>query len=150
VGEGLDSNEANATPSAPTSTYSAWAAAAAQGLTAGMNDGPLADPDRDGITNLLEFALRGAPMLASRTILPKLTKAAGQWLFEYDRSDAALPPGTTQVVEYGSNLTGWTPVPIPETSEGIVTITPGSPTDHVSVAIPQLGGKMFVRLRVSP
>ena len=149
AGEGLDSNEANATPLAPMSTYSAWAAAPAQGLTAGVNDGPLADPDHDDIPNLLEFSLRGAPMLASRSILPRLTKTGGQWLFEYDRSDASLPPATTQVVEYGSNLLGWTSVTIPATSAGIVTITPGSPSDHVSVAIPDPGGKLFVRLRVS-
>jgi len=146
VGEGPNSNEANVTP---LSAYSAWAAAPAQGLTAGGNDGPLADPDHDGIPNLLEFALRGAPMVASRSILPTLTKTGGQWLFEYDRSDAALPPATIQVVEYGSDLTGWTAVTIPATSAGSVTITPGSPSDHVSVAIPDLGGKLFVRLRVS-
>ena len=49
----------------------------------------------------------------------------------------------------GSNLTGWSSVTIPATSAGIVTITPGSPSDHVSIAIPDPGGNLFVRLKVS-
>ncbi len=46
-------------------------------------------------------------------------------------------------------LMNWTEVPIPLTSSGIVTITPGSPSDHVSVAIPDLGVTVFARLNVS-
>ena len=114
-----------------------------------MNDGPLDDPDLDGIRNLLEFTLGGAPMLSSQSILPKLTPSGGNWLFEYDRSDLSLPPATTQVVEYGSDLAGWTQVPILATSAGSVTITPGSPSDHVTVTIPVLGTKVFVRLKVT-
>ena len=146
LGESPDSNQASATP---VTAYAAWAANATQGLSAGVNDGPMDDPDHDGIPNLLEFALRGAPMLASRSILPVLTHTGGGWAFEYDRSVLSIPPTTIQMVEYGSNLTGWTPVAIPATSAGIVTITPGSSSDHVSVAIPDLGGKLFVRLKVS-
>jgi hypothetical protein len=60
-----------------------------------------------------------------------------------------LAPATTQVVEYGSNLTGWTPVTIPATTAGIVTITPGSPSDHVKVTLPASGNQVFARLKVS-
>ena len=56
---------------------------------------------------------------------------------------------TTQVVEYGDSLTGWTPVSIPATSSGAVTITPGSPSDHVKVTLPNPGTKLFVRLKVA-
>ena len=115
--------------------FDAWASDPAQGLTAGVNDGPMADPDRDGISNLMEFALGGAPMVSSRTILPTLTRSGNNWLFEYNRSDLSLSPATTQVVEYGSDLAGWTTVTIPTTSAGIVTIAPGSPSDHVTVTI---------------
>ena len=146
LGESADSAQAGATPASP---YSTWASNPAQGLTAGVNDGPLDDPDRDGIANLLEFTLNGAPMVSSQAILPKLTPSGGNWLFEYDRSDLSLPPATTQVVEYGSDLAGWTPVTIPATSAGSVTISPGTPFDHVTVIIPVLGGKVFVRLKVT-
>ena len=132
---------------APSSPYYAWAASG-QGLTAGLNDGPNDDPDHDGIPNLLEFALGGAPMTPSRAILPVSSQNAGNLVFEYDRSVASRPPDTTQIVEYGSNLTGWTQVTIPLSTSGIVTITPGTTTDHVKVTIPPSGTKMFARLRV--
>jgi hypothetical protein len=70
-------------------------------------------------------------------------------VFDYERSDLSLPPATTQVVEYGSNLIGWTSVAIPTTSSGMVTITSGSPFDHVKVTLPTGGSSTFVRLRVS-
>ena len=145
AGEGADSAEASATPNSP---YATWAANPAQGLTAGVNDGLMDDPDHDGIPNLLEFALGGNPMAASRTILPALTHVGTAWSFEYDRSDAAQA-ATTQVVEYGSDLTGWTAITIPATSGGSVTITPGNPSDHVKVAIPTPGARTFARLKVT-
>ena len=88
-------------------------------------------------------------MVSSRTVLPTLTPSGNNWLFEYNRSDLSLSPATTQVVEYGSDLAGWTMVTIPTTSAGIVTITPGSPSDHVTVTIPSPGTKGFVRLKVT-
>jgi hypothetical protein len=130
-------------------SFTSWASNPAQGLTAGVNDGPLDDPDRDGIYNLMEFTLGGAPMASSQAILPKLANSGGNWVFEYDRSDFSLAPATTQVVEYGSNLTGWTPVTIPATTAGMVTITLGSPSDHVKVTLPASGNQVFVRLKVT-
>ena len=41
------------------SPYSAWAIE--NGLTAGVNDGKLQDPDNDGVTNVVEFATDGVP-----------------------------------------------------------------------------------------
>ena len=129
-----------------TNPFDTWATA--QGLTVG-NNAPLDDPDRDGICNLLEFALGGAPMVSARTILPTLTQNGNNWVFEYNRSDLSLSPATTQVVEYGSDFAGWTAVTIPTTSAGIVTIAPGSPSDHVTVTIASPGAKCFVRLKVT-
>jgi HEAT repeat protein len=132
------------------SPFSIWAGDPAQGLTAGVNDGPMDDPDWDGIVNLMEFTLRGHPLLPSSAILPTMTRSGtGAWLFEYERSNPSAPPATTQVVEYGSDLSGWTPVTIPATSADAVTITPGSSSDHVSVTIPDLGVTGFARLKVT-
>jgi hypothetical protein len=61
----------------------------------------------------------------------------------------SLAPATTQAVEYGDDLTGWTAVPVPATSNAVVTITPGSPSDHVKVSIPNPGSQLFVRLKVT-
>jgi autotransporter-associated beta strand protein len=134
----------------PPSSYSSWAAEPGQGLTAGVNDGPLDDPNFNGIVNLLEFVLGGHPLQTSSATLPAVTQSGGgTWSFEYERSNLSAPPATTQVVEYGSDFTGWTPVTIPATSAGSVTITPGTPSDHVSVALPDLGPKGFARLKVT-
>jgi hypothetical protein len=88
-------------------------------------------------------------MTPSTTALPAIQQDGGQWTFEYDRNDDSLPPATTQVVEYSDSLTGWTPVSIPATSSGAVTITPGSPSDHVKVTLLNPGTKLFVRLKVA-
>jgi hypothetical protein len=131
-------------------SYSQWAADPAQGLAPGAKRGALEDPDADGLSNLLEFALGGKPMVASRAVLPILTRAGGAWLFEYDRSDLALA-STVQAVEYSGNLTDWTAVPIPATSSGQVTITERSPDalDHVKVTLPGSGGHFYARLKVT-
>jgi autotransporter-associated beta strand protein len=144
----ITGTQADITVTVPTYDFAAWAADPAQGLTAGLNDGPYDDPDFDGIANLLEFVLGGAPMVNAPEILPKLTQSGGVWLFEYDRY-AQSTASTTQVVEYSTALNGWTEVTIPATSDGIVTITPGSPTDHVLVTLPALGTTGFARLKVS-
>jgi alpha-galactosidase len=138
------------TVSFSSSPYAAWASNPAQGLTAGVNDAPTDDPDFDGINNLMEFVLNGQPTVASTTILPNLTKPAGSWVFAYDRSVASRPPGTTQIVEYDDNLSGWTQLAIPLGSAPNVTITPQGATDRVEVTLPPLGPKGFVRLKVNP
>jgi hypothetical protein len=129
-------------------SFATWALDPAQGLNPGVNDGPLQDPDHDGISNLLEFTLGGAPMVSSQAILPVLTKHADAWIFEYERSDLSKS-ATTQIVEYGDNLTGWTQIPIPAVSNSVVTVTPGTSSDHVQVIIPVPGGKVFARLKVT-
>ena len=78
-----------------------------------------------------------------------LTKATGSWSFTYNRSVASRPPGTTQIVEYGDNLTGWTQLIIPAGSASNVTITPQGDTDRVEVTLPVLGPAGFARLKVT-
>ena len=86
-------------------------------------------------------------MVAAQTILPTLTISGVALWFEYERSTAAS--ATIQVVEYGGDLSAWTPVTIPEVSSGTVTITPGSISDHVKVTIPNQANQLFIRLKVS-
>jgi hypothetical protein len=128
--------------------FEAWAADPAQGLISGVNDGPLDDPDHDGFSNLVEFVLGGTAMLSSQAIQPKLTHPGGNWVFSYDRTHLSKS-ATIQVVEYGSGLTGWTPLAIPADSAGAVTITPGASSDHVQVSVPPQSANGFVRLKVS-
>jgi hypothetical protein len=130
-------------------TFDSWAALPTRGLTAGVNDGPLDDPDLDGIVNLLEFALGGEPLVSSPTILPTLSPSGASWTFEYDRNDSSRPPGTTQVVEYSQDLVTWIPVVVPLISDANVTITDGGDFDHVQVTVPGQGSGMYARLRVT-
>jgi autotransporter-associated beta strand protein len=130
-------------------SFDTWASDPARKLTSAADRGVAADPDHDGIANLIEFTLGGIPTKSSPSILPLLSKLAGNWVFDYERSDLSLAPATIQVVEYGNDLSGWTSVTIPTTSAGMVTITPGSPSDHIKVTLPTGGSHTFVRLRVS-
>ena len=79
-----------------------------------------------------------------------MTRTGGSWFYEYDRSDLSQPPATIQEVEYGNNLTDWAAITIPLTGAGpVVTITPGTPTDHVKVTLPNPGTNGFVRLKAT-
>jgi hypothetical protein len=135
--------------SAAAFSFAAWAAMPAQGLTSGVDDGPLDDPDGDGIVNLLEFSLSGQPRLSSSEILPRLSNNTSGWVFGYDRSESSRPPDTTQVVEYSANWVTWIPIPIPAVSSGNVTITTHGNSAQVRVLIPIQGPRMFARLKVS-
>jgi alpha-galactosidase len=149
IGESMAKAMMALLPADSSTPYSAWAADPAQGLTAGINDDPTDDPDFDGIENQLEFVLGSAPTVSSTTALPALTKSTGSWVFSYNRSVASRPPGSSQIVEYGNNLTGWTQITIPVTTSGSVTITPLGQMDHVEVTLPALGTTGFARLKVT-
>ncbi len=149
IGESMGKAMVALLPAVASTPFSAWAADPAQGLAAGGNDGPDDDPDLDGITNLLESVLHGNPVVASQAVLPVLGKSTGSWVFAYDRSVASRPPGTTQIVEYGDNLSGWTRVTIPAGNATHVTVTPQGSTDRVEVILPALGARGFARLKVT-
>ncbi len=148
IGESMGKAMMTLLPAVSSTPFSAWTLDPAQGLTAGVNDGLLDDPDFDGISNLLEFVLHGHPLVSSQVELPALTGSSGSRVFSYDRSVASRPPGNTQIVEYGNDLTGWTQLTIPLGSAANVTITPQGQTDRVQVTLPPLGARGFVRLKV--
>ena len=150
IGESMGKAMMTLLPTFSSTPFSAWTQDPAQGLTPGLNDGLLNDPDFDGISNLMEFVLLGNPLVSSQAALPALTESSGAWVFAYDRSVASRPPATTQIVEYGNDLTGWTPLTIPLSSAANVTITPQVQTDRVQVILPSLGAKAFARLKVFP
>jgi hypothetical protein len=73
------------------------------------NAADLADPDNDGIANLLEYALNLSPIAAST--LPAPQQSAGQFGYEFTR-----PAGATDVVyaaEWSNSLQSndWQPIP---------------------------------------
>ena len=108
----------------------------------------LAGCDNQAIKELEEGMSTEADVVARFGQPENVWDAADGRVFEYNRHDDSLPPGTTQIVQYGNDLVGWTDITIPATSAGAVTITPGTPSDQVRVVIPDIGDKMFARLKV--
>ncbi len=130
--------------------YSNWAASFSE-LT---DTAPGADPDGDGLSNLLEFVFRRDPTQPSDSALTEATlNEAGAFVFTFvRRSDSSA--STTQIFEYGSDLASWTSLPIPAASEGAVVIESGVPesgAETVQITIPAQDPpqtRMFGRLRV--
>lgn len=121
------------------------------GITDPMVIGEAADPDHDGLSNLMEYVLQdGDPAVSSTAILPtaSITDAALRFIFH---RRAATVTGTTQTFQYGSNLGDWTDVPI--TNGSLVTITADTPSagiDEVVVTVPQAAKtKLFGRFKVT-
>lgn len=69
--------------------------------------GANADPDGDGLSNLLEYALGCSPCQASsgRASLPTLQQSAGEWIFTFQRPASA--PGVAYTVQQSTDLQNW-------------------------------------------
>jgi len=136
--------------------YDSWALS--KGLDLSNND-PAQDPDHDGLNNLLEFYLGGNPLGSSSAEVPVVSSDANYLTLTFQRVDAAEGSVTSQVAEYGNDLSGWTDVIIWSTSTGadangvIVTVAEnGGLPDTITVQVPRTlesDGKLFVRLKVS-
>jgi hypothetical protein len=110
---------------------------------------PGADPENDGIANLLEYVLQGGdPSVSTTGTLPTLDASGADFVFTYYRRAAAT--GTTQTFEYGTTLNGWTPVAIPGGAGVVVTPdTPGTGIDEVKITVAKgAETKLFGRLQV--
>ena len=67
--------------------------------------GPNADPDHDGFTNLMEYALGLEPKSVSSAGLPQVGTESSDWAFTYTRP--ADRTDVTYEVECSTNLTSW-------------------------------------------
>ena len=104
------------------------------------------DPDHDGVSNLLEYALNGNPAFADRSILPTQRLNGSNIEFTYTRSKSTI--GITYTVEYSDTLApgSWTTAgidqnPTPIFDNGIV--------QTLKILVPAGTGPRFVRLRVT-
>ena len=138
--------------------FSTWATTT-NGLS-GANAEFGADPDRDGLTNGIEFVVGGQPNPAnvgsnSCDLLPTLALSGTNLVFTYRRTAlAASESGMVIAAEYGSALSGWTPAQDGVNGVSIVTTTNGfaEGVDKVEVTLPAsltASGQLFARLHVS-
>lgn len=140
----------------PDATFGSWIGGYYQGSSDPAVIGFGADPDNDGLANGIEFALGGCPSLSdAAAIMPSGGRIGENYLFTYRRNDASRSE-TTQIVQYGNNLSGWTDVTIAAASGSAggaaYTVTEGTPAtapDTIVVTIPHGGAAgLFVRLKV--
>ena len=138
----------------PPSGYAGWASSF---LPAFTNTAADFDFENDGLSSGIEWVVGGNPTLNDAApVTPTFnnTTNPNNFLFTYRRRDtAATDPNTTIVVEYGSNLTGWTAA-----QNGVNGVSIDATTDlgggfhQVTVAIPRVlapSGTLFARLRVA-
>ncbi len=127
--------------------FSDWQAAQWPGETDANIVGPSADPERDGIANLMEWATLSDPKSASPAI-GKLARKGSALEFSYSRRKAALGQATF-IVEYSDSLApgGWRSEgidqePNPFFDDGTLQI--------MKIAVPaSANGRRFVRLKVT-
>jgi autotransporter-associated beta strand protein len=134
------------TVNAAQTNFAAWAAESGHGLTAGVNDGPLDDPDRDGSSNLMEYALNTAPAQANPAPVTHDFATVGD--SQYLRLNAVKNPQAGDldyIFEVSSDLAAnsWSEVP---------TIVNGNILSGTDTAPTSSSMKRFIRLkiRISP
>ncbi len=136
------------------SGYGTWSST--HPFTVGVNDGPMDDPDADGINNLLEYVLGGVPVGAgasNTSILPTQNLTATDLVLTFRRSDSSETDVSLKV-QWSADMTTWTdfatigPVnALPQV--GVVEDSPSATLDTITVTIPRSiapGGKLFARV----
>jgi hypothetical protein len=107
------------------------------GLAPDASSVPLADPDGDGVVNLLEYAFASDPRRADAEGRPAIVSTQGSWGYTFFRARSDLH----YVVQSSSDLAAWKD----EATD------PGRPPDHVTFALEaeQPDAPRFWRLKVS-
>jgi alpha-tubulin suppressor-like RCC1 family protein len=130
----------------PDSGYPGWAS----DFTGISDKRPSADPDADGIPNLVEYALGGHPGVSSMDLVPILSASGNEFIFNFNRLASSVSD-TAQVFQYSTDMVSWTDVGISPVANAAVTLgtTEGGGKQAVTVTIPKGDhGQMFGRLQV--
>lgn len=127
---------------------SPWQSWQATHFAAAANDplvaGELADPDADGIVNLLEHATGMTPTAADPMAHGSILDGS---LLKYTYTKSKAATDVTHVVEWSDTLGAWSSVGV------VQSLVPGSDngvTQRITATLPAgTAGKRFVRLRVT-
>lgn len=109
----------------------------------GADSSPLADPENDGIPNLLEYALGGDPLTSDPGILPQPSLSNNRLALTFQRT---ADPDLIYQVEAGNDLaeTSWTPI---WSSSGAANTAGQFTVEDIQTLTGQ--PRRFLRLRVS-
>lgn len=102
-----------------------------------------ADPDSDGVVNLLEYALGGDPLTADANILPKTSTVQINGSPHLTLSFLRARHNVVYTVQCSNNLIDWSP--LPPTSGPIGTVVTVIDPEPISAVFP----RRFLRLHVS-
>jgi hypothetical protein len=109
-------------------------------LADGKIIGDNADPDGDGVANLVELAGGSAPKSGSSAAAPNPLKTPTLFSITYPKSRTAT--GVTQVPQVSADLRNWTEAPA-------ATVTGGDATTlQMTASVSATGGRQFLRLLV--
>ncbi len=126
-------------------SYDAWAEQIPNASRRGFD----ADADDDGISNGLEYVLNGNPNASDSGILPVFDDSGAEAIFVFYRNDDSLAD-TVQTVQYGSDLAGWTDIPVhPSPAPNVLVEDQGGGVSKITVTLAKLTPRMFVRLKVA-
>jgi uncharacterized delta-60 repeat protein len=104
------------------------------------------DPDRDGMTNLMEFATGAHPTQNSTSTQSLSQSTGGQLIYTYQRSKDAVTDGVIFTVQHNATLdsAGWSSTGITET-----ILSDNGTIQVIEATIPApIGSACFTRLRV--
>ncbi|MFN0080499.1 MAG: cellulase family glycosylhydrolase [Prosthecobacter sp.] len=104
---------------------------------------PIADPDRDGTPNLLEYATALNPAVTDMAVTTA-TKTLSGLEFIYTRNKTATD--ITCIVEWSDDLSTWSTAGVTSS-----VLTEGATTQHIKATMPAgANGRRFARLRAEP
>jgi hypothetical protein len=107
-----------------------------------------ADPDKDGLANMVEYVLLTSPASGSKSALPLAVKSGQNLVLTYTRRKSAEAEGFVSRVEYSQTMAAgsWQIA-----TAGMTQVTDNGTTETMVVTIPVPEGvtSLFARLQVS-